>query len=122
MKALGEKVPTPEKPNKDILETFPNPDVSSVSFYTEEFTSKCPVTGQPDFCSVGIVYTPSFVCLESKSLKLYLQSFRNEAAFVETLTKRIFSDIFDILRPVTLTVEITSKPRGGISLKCRRSI
>lgn len=121
LKSLGSKVPTPKKPGKNILETFPNPGVGSITFSTAEFTSKCPVTGQPDFCTIEIEYYPRLKCLESKSLKLYLQSYRDEKAFIEQLTKRIYDDIYSILIPIWLRITITSVPRGGIALTARCS-
>jgi 7-cyano-7-deazaguanine reductase len=121
LKSLGSKVSTPEKPDKNILETFPNPGVGIVTFTTSEFTSKCPVTGQPDFCTVEIEYYPALKCLESKSLKLYLQSYRNEKAFIEQLIKKIYKDIYSILMPIWLRITISSVPRGGIALTARCS-
>lgn len=115
---LGAKVSVPEKPDKSILETFPCPGegIQTVTFKTKEFTSLCPVTGQPDFIEVTISYIPKDLCLESKSLKLYLQSYRNERGFVEQLVNRIGTDIQDILQPEALTVSLTSVPRGGLGL------
>jgi len=113
---LGKKVPLPKEPDKKILDTFPNPGVDHIVFETKEFTSLCPITGQPDWLKVEIEYTPWKVCVESKSLKLYLQSYRNEKGFVETLTKRISEDLISILHPNSLTVKLTSTPRGGISI------
>jgi 7-cyano-7-deazaguanine reductase len=121
MKALGNKTPTPDKPTISTLETFKNPEVDTIKFTTKEFTSKCPVTGQPDFAEVSILYKPAFLCLESKSLKLYLQSYRNEQAFIETLVVRIYNDILNTLYPTELTVTIKSNPRGGVGLKASKS-
>lgn len=117
LKSLGSKAATPSSPDVRTLEVFENPGVSSVMFKTEEFTSKCPVTGQPDFAEVVIEYNPRSFCLESKSLKLYLQSFRDEKAFIESLTTRIHSDIKEVLDPLFLSIKVTSVPRGGISLE-----
>lgn len=119
-KSLGSKVSTPDKPSIDILETFKAPlDITNVEFETDEFTSKCPITGQPDFANVKIFYYPSDKCLESKSLKLYLQSYRNEKAFIEELATKIYNDIRIKIRPISMEVVIKSVPRGGISVKAR---
>jgi 7-cyano-7-deazaguanine reductase len=115
-KALGNKVGTPEKPDKSILETFPNPGVRYVGFQTKEVTSLCPKTGQPDFITVLIRYSPLDLCLESKSLKLYLQSYRNEKCFMEELAIRIYNDISDVLNVTHIGVEVQCTPRGGIVL------
>src|SRR5215831_21372286 len=75
------------------LETFPNPGVAEVELVSDELTAVCPITGQPDLYRVTIGYRPGSVCLESKSLKLYLNSFRNEGAFCEALAVRIRDDV-----------------------------
>lgn len=113
---LGQKESMYTKPDKSILDTFPNPGVSVVGFKTKEVTSKCPVTGQPDFATVVIRYIPALVCIESKSLKLYLQSYRNESCFMEQLSKEIYTDLLAVLNPVKLFVEVTCTPRGGLEL------
>lgn len=122
MKYLGKKSKLPSKPDKRILETFPAPYVWTVTFETSEFTSLCPITGQPDWCTVIISYTPNTLCLESKSLKLYLQSFRNEKGFIEQLASRIRDDINNVLQPSRLTVIIKSTPRGGISVAAEAGV
>jgi 7-cyano-7-deazaguanine reductase len=100
---------------KRALETFPAPEhVTTVSFESDELTSLCPLTGQPDFNSITILYSPDQACIESKSLKLYLWSFRDEGAFVETLAARIASDVFDATRPHWADVTIVQHTRGGI--------
>lgn len=119
-KALGSKVKTPDKPDYRILETFPNPGTNLVTFTSKEVTSLCPKTGQPDFELVIVSYQPDAFCLESKSLKLYLQSYRNEKCFMEELTTRIYKDVFRVLRPKTLVISITCTPRGGIELKSEK--
>lgn len=119
-KALGSKVSTPKKPSKSVLETFKNPGVGSVVFITKEVTSLCPKTGQPDFTEVVVSYTPKDLCLESKSLKLYLQSYRNEKCFMEELTTRIYQDIEKVLDPEYLSVKVTCTPRGGLTLKAEK--
>jgi len=118
---LGKKVPLPKEPDKKILDTFPNPGVDGVTFFTKEFTSLCPITGQPDWCDVYISYNPSKLCVESKSLKLYLQSYRNEKGFVESLTRRIIDDLRYVLNPLFIFVSLTSTPRGGILIKAEKS-
>jgi len=112
---LGKNIPLPEKPSKDILDTFPNPGVTQVTFKTKEFTSLCPITGQPDWVDVEINYRPEKVCIESKSLKLYLQSYRNEKGFIEELATRIAKDLTTVLNTY-VAVWLTSTPRGGVSI------
>jgi 7-cyano-7-deazaguanine reductase len=100
------------------LETFPNPGVSYVDMTSDELTALCPVTAQPDFYVASIEYSPAELCLESKSLKLYLARFRNESAFCEALAVRIRDDVAEALRlerdHVTVTLE--QKARGGITI------
>lgn len=99
------------------FDTFPAPPyLHEVKFESDELTSVCPITGQPDFYRITIEYTPDEVCLESKSLKLYLQKFRNEGIFGESLASQIINDIFDILLPQKISVVLCQKPRGGISI------
>jgi len=117
---LGQNVPLPEKPSKDILDTFKAPNVNNVFFETNEFTSLCPITGQPDWCLIRISYDPVALCLESKSLKLYLQSFRTEKGFIEQLCERIWEDIDYVVQPSFLSVSIKSTPRGGISIEATK--
>ena len=111
--ALGRKV---DGPNRN-LEVFPAPKgVSDITFTTDEFTSHCPVTGQPDFSAVTIEYQPDEWCIESKSLKLYLWSFRNETAFCESLAAQIAADIREACKPKKCKVTVAQKARGGIAL------
>src|SRR5688572_11957112 len=79
------------------LETFPNPGVSHVSMTSDELTAVCPITAQPDFYTAAIEYWPGALCLESKSLKLYLAQYRNEGAFCEALAVRIRDDVAEVL-------------------------
>lgn len=95
---------------------FAAPDVQEVTFDATEFTSLCPLTGRPDFGSVRIIYRPGRRCLESRSLKLYLVTFRNEGAFCETLADRIADDVVFAVRPRALRVEVRQNIRGGIAL------
>lgn len=116
---LGNKVNQPT----NQLETFPAPfGISAVTFHTDEFTSLCPVTGQPDFCSVTIQYEPDKLCLESKSLKLYLWTFRERGAFTEALACEITADISRAVNPKSITVTIEQRPRGGIGLRAACSL
>ena len=99
----------------DELETFPTPpSVTRVRFTTDEVTSMCPVTGQPDFSSVAIEYQPAERCIESKSLKLYLWSFRDQKIFAEGLAAAIASEVERAAGPVSVTVTVTQHVRGGI--------
>jgi len=100
------------------LETFPNPGVSYVEMTSDELVAVCPVTGQPDLYVAALEYSPKERCLESKSLKLYLNGFRNEGAFCEALAVKIRDDVAEALGlgagDVTVTLE--QKARGGITI------
>ncbi len=113
-------LPKPEGPDeaREFLKkaAFPAPDVDSVTAQSEEFTSLCPLTGQPDFATVTIDYTPNRRCLESRALKYYLWSFRDEAAFCESLAARIADDVVYAIDPELVTVEVSQNVRGGISI------
>jgi 7-cyano-7-deazaguanine reductase len=100
------------------LETFPNPGVVEVELTSDELTAVCPVTGQPDLYVATILYSPGKLCLESKSLKLYLARFRNEGHFCEALAVRIRDDVAAALEldANAVTVTLTQKPRGGIEI------
>lgn len=100
------------------LETFPNPGVSHVAMTSDELVAVCPVTGQPDFYTAAIEYKPGPLCLESKSLKLYLAGYRNEGAFCEALAVRIRDDVAAALElPADkVRVVLTQKARGGITI------
>ena len=109
------------KPSKD-LETFPNPNPErdyEISFEAPEFTCLCPMTGQPDFATIRIRYIPDAKCVELKSLKLYLWSYRDEGAFHEAVTNRIADDLIQVLDPRYLYVEGDFYVRGGIKTKVR---
>jgi 7-cyano-7-deazaguanine reductase len=97
-------------------ESFPAPDVQAVTLSATEFTSLCPRTGQPDFGSVIIEYTHGERCLESKALKFYLWSYRDEGAFCESLAARIADDIVYAIQPRALRVQVSQNARGGIAL------
>ena len=100
------------------LETFPNPGVSSVELTSDELVAVCPITGQPDMYMASIEYTPGDRCLESKSLKLYLSSFRNEGVFCEALAVKIRDDVADVLElpHEKVRVVLRQKARGGITI------
>jgi 7-cyano-7-deazaguanine reductase len=107
----------PNKPSKE-LETFPNPAPErdyEIAFDCPEFTCLCPKTGQPDFAHFKIRYVPDQTCVELKSLKLYLWSFRDEGHFHEAVTNRILDDLVKATRPRTMVVEGNFFVRGGIS-------
>ena len=100
------------------LETFPNPGVASVELASDELAAICPITGQPDLYTVAIEYSPAALCIESKSLKLYLMRFRNEGHFCEALAVRIRADVaaateLDLDR---VRVRLRQKARGGITI------
>jgi 7-cyano-7-deazaguanine reductase len=100
------------------LETFPNPGVSHVEMTSDELTAVCPITGQPDLYVASIEYEPGPLCIESKSLKLYLAGFRNEGAFCEALAVRIRDDVAAALELEQDRVQVTleQKARGGITI------
>ena len=113
-KALGKPITGPSRE----LETFPKPDhVTVVKFTSNELTSFCPVTSQPDFSTVEILYHPTTLCLESKSLKLYLWSFRDERIFGEGLASRMAQDIQKATQASYCRVTITQNIRGGLQLQ-----
>ena len=104
------------RPSK-ILEAFPNPRPErdyEIAMECPEFTCVCPRTGQPDFATIRIRYVPAQLCLELKSLKLYLWSYRNEGAFHEAVTNRILDDLVEALQPKSMTVVGDFNVRGGI--------
>jgi 7-cyano-7-deazaguanine reductase len=116
---LGKQVGIPESPDKAELERVPNPhaDTDYVARFTApEFTSLCPVTGQPDFAHLVIDYVPGKWLLESKSLKLYLSSFRNHGAFHEDCTVAIGKRIATLIKPKYLRIGGYWYPRGGIPI------
>src|SRR4051812_35152972 len=101
---------------KSILDTFPNPNPQrdyEVKFVFPEFTSVCPVTGQPDFATISIVYTPDKLNVEMKSLKLYFFSFRDKGIFFEAVTNQILDDLVAVLKPRRMTVVGYFNVRGG---------
>jgi 7-cyano-7-deazaguanine reductase len=100
------------------LETFPNPGAEVVSMMSDELTAVCPITGQPDFYTATIEYRPRDLCLESKSLKLYLGRFRDQGAFCEALAVQIRDEVAAVLEidRSDVTVTLVQKARGGISI------
>ena len=111
----------PSDPQEARLETFPNPARRNyhVHFETDDFTSLCPVTGQADFARIEIDYVPDRVCVESKSLKFYLQAYRNVRAFNEAVTNRILDDFVRACSPRQAVVTAQFSARGGIALSVR---
>ncbi len=126
LKSLGEKKTTYhyDRPDPGFLEAFPSPfaleernpcgAVGTIHIVCPEFTCLCPMTGQPDFATMVIDYQPDRLCVESKSLKLYLGSFRMFGEFHEAGVNRICNDLVKLLDPVWLTVKGEFTPRGGI--------
>ena len=111
--------PAPSSPEQARIETFANPKPErdyTVRFECPEFTSLCPVTGQPDFGRIVIRYVPDRLCLESKSLKLYLFAYRNHGAFHEEAVNRILDDVVKTIRPRRAVVKGEFNPRGGIAI------
>ncbi|MDD2706736.1 MAG: preQ(1) synthase [Verrucomicrobiae bacterium] len=109
----------PGSPSHARLETFPNRNRSRdywVRFECADFTSLCPVTGQPDFGRISIEYIPDESCLESKALKFYLASYRNERRFNEEIANRILDDLVAACHPRRLIVKAEFAPRGGIGI------
>ena len=112
----------PASPAEARLETFPNPAPRrsyQIHFETDDFTSVCPVTGQPDFARIDIDYVPDRLCVESKSLKFYLASYRNEHAFNEAVTNRILDDFVKACAPREAIITAQFSVRGGIALTVR---
>src|SRR5213075_1279504 len=112
----------PASPAEARLEIFPNPAPRRnyrIHFETDDFTSVCPVTGQPVFARIDIDYVPDRLCVESKSLKFYLASYRNERAFNEAVTNRILEDFVKACAPRQANVTAQFSARGGIALTVR---
>ncbi len=105
-----------ENPNSEILEVFPNKFPArkyTVNYTFTEFTSLCPKTGQPDFATIKIDYIPANWCIETKSLKMYFLAFRNQGAFMETITNQILSDCVDVCNPKWMRVTANFAARGA---------
>jgi 7-cyano-7-deazaguanine reductase len=119
VKQLGQQIALPQSPEDAVLERVPNPhpDTHYVARFTQpEFTSLCPVTGQPDFAHLVIDYVPNDWLVESKSLKLYLASFRNHGAFHEDCTIAIGKRIAELLEPHYFRIGGYWYPRGGMPI------
>ena len=107
-----------------LLESFDNPNINKdylIKIKVPEFTCLCPKTGQPDFANVSIEYIPKELCVELKSLKLYMTSYRNIGAFHEAITNKICNDLVNIIAPNYLEIKIKFNVRGGIytEVQCR---
>ena len=106
-------------PTQEILEVFPNQYPGreyAVSYVFHEFTSRCPLTGQPDFAVITVEYIPEAFCIETKSLKLYYLAYRDEGMFMETITNKILDDLVSVCRPRYLHVQACFNPRGGTDI------
>ena len=119
LKTLGKKTDYNFDYNPNLLEKFSNKHKENdyfIKFNCPEFTSLCPITGQPDFATIYISYIPDIYCVESKSLKLYLFSFRNHGDFHEDCVNIIMKDLIKLLNPRYIEVWGKFLPRGGISI------
>ena len=119
LKALGSKTKYKMDYAPEVLETFENKHPTNdywVQFNCPEFTSLCPITGQPDFAEIKIAYIPQKLMVESKSLKLYLFSFRNHGDFHEDCVNIIMKDLIQLMQPKYIEVVGLFTPRGGISI------
>src|SRR3954469_4615450 len=116
---LGRQTAVPASPDEAVLETVPNPHQETdylIRFACSEFTTLCPITGQPDFAHLVIDYVPDAAIVESKSLKLFLASFRNHGAFHEDCTLAIAQRLIEAARPRWLRIAGHWYPRGGIPI------
>ena len=119
LKLLGRsETRVPAAPSVAILETFQNPARRPywIRFHSADFTSLCPITGQADFAEITIDYLPGARCLETKSLKFYLASYRNERAFNESVTNHILDDLVRACEPQKMIIKAEFASRGGIAL------
>jgi 7-cyano-7-deazaguanine reductase len=119
LKALGRETGYLNTYSPEVLETFENKHLENdywVQFNCPEFTSLCPITGQPDFAEIKIMYIPEYRMVESKSLKLYLFSFRNNGDFHEDCVNIIMKDLVKLMDPKYIEVIGLFTPRGGISI------
>ncbi|GHT76546.1 NADPH-dependent 7-cyano-7-deazaguanine reductase [Bacteroidia bacterium] len=119
LKSLGNKTEYKQDYAPEVLETFDNKHPENdywVHFECPEFTSLCPITGQPDFATIQIDYIPGVKMIESKSLKLYLFSFRNHGAFHEDCVNIIMKDLIALMQPKYIEITGLFTPRGGISI------
>ncbi len=116
-KSPAKPKPTEGKPDRSIFETFPNPYPKRdylIEHVCEEFTSVCPITGQPDYGKLTFQYIADERCVELKSLKFYLQKYRNQGIFYEDVTNAILEDLIAVLRPRAFRLIAEFTPRGGI--------
>ncbi len=107
----------PSKPSPETVETFPNRTPGRaywIEFDCQEFTSMCPITGQPDFAHIRIRYIPQLSCIETKSLKFYLASYRSTRSFNEEIVNRILDDLVTACAPLSMAVRGEFASRGGI--------
>lgn len=105
-----------------ILEVFPNPHPKrayEIEIEAPEFTSLCPMTGQPDFGTVRITYIPDKICIELKSLKFYLQQYRDKGIFYEDITNKILDDLVAACSPRSMQLVTLWRPRGGITTRIK---
>lgn len=111
--------PASVEEGREVLkgEAFPAPNVQQITFRALEFTAVCPKTGQPDFGRVEISYVPNELCIESKSLKFYLWSYRDHGAYCESLAATIADDIVYAINPKKVVVTVYQTARGGIELE-----
>jgi 7-cyano-7-deazaguanine reductase len=109
----------PSSPAEAVLETFPNRTKGrnyTIHLSAPDFSSLCPVTGQPDSAHIEILYIPGSLCVETKSLKFYMASFRNLPAFNEEIVNRVLDDLVAAMNPLEIVVSGKFSPRGGIQL------
>ena len=109
----------PKSPQRGTLEAFPNPNLQrdyTIRVDCPDFTSLCPVTGQPDFAEIIVEYVPNAHCVETKSLKLYLASYRNVHAFNEAVINSILDDLVAVCQPRRMRIEGRFAARGGLAL------
>ena len=121
---LGHESKLPASPEEAKLETFTNKSPGrpyTIDLDCPEFSSLCPVTGQPDSAHIHISYIPAELCVETKSLKYYLASFRNLPSFNEEIVNRILDDLVEVIQPTRMEVVGQFSPRGGISLTASAS-
>jgi 7-cyano-7-deazaguanine reductase len=112
----------PTSPADATLETFQNKHPQRdywIHLDSHEFTSLCPVTGQPDMARIQVRYVPNEKCVETKSYKFYLASYRNQPSFNEDIVNRILNDLLEALAPRRIAVRGTFSPRGGVQLSCQ---
>ena len=116
------KLGNPDAKSDRAIEAFPIDDPTQViTLDCGEFTCRCPITGQPDWATISISYRPGTLAVETKSLKLYLETFREEGIFHEHLATRMRDDLVAALQPVSLTVTVRFNARGGIGVTASSS-